>query len=82
MSVGLEQSVRDALRETARLHEQAARDTVEAVIAAADLMQAAFRNGAKVLIFGNGGSAADAQHWRASSSAASCASARPLRRSR
>ena len=62
MSVGLEQSVRDALRETARLHEQAARDTVEAVIAAADVLQAAFRNGAKVLIFGNGGSAADAQH--------------------
>jgi D-sedoheptulose 7-phosphate isomerase len=62
MSAALEQSVADALRETARLHEQAARESVEAVIAAADLMRAAFRNGAKVLIFGNGGSAADAQH--------------------
>src|SRR5688572_28730979 len=62
MSAALEQSVADAQRETARLHEQAARESVEAVIAAADLMRAAFRNGAKVLIFGNGGSAADAQH--------------------
>ena len=62
MSAALEQSIADALRETARLHELAARESVAAVIAAADVMRAAFRNGAKVLIFGNGGSAADAQH--------------------
>ena len=52
-----------ALREAARLHEQAARDSIGAVVAAADALNTALTNGAKVLIFGNGGSAADAQHF-------------------
>ena len=51
------------LRDAARLHERAAGESVEAILAAADLMLAAFAEGAKVLIFGNGGSAADAQHF-------------------
>ncbi|RPI52391.1 MAG: SIS domain-containing protein, partial [Acidobacteria bacterium] len=51
------------LREAARLHEQAARDSAGAVLAAVDALQAALDGGAKVLIFGNGGSAADAQHF-------------------
>ena len=51
------------LREAARLHEQAARESVGAVVAAVDALQAALGSGAKVLIFGNGGSAADAQHF-------------------
>jgi D-sedoheptulose 7-phosphate isomerase len=56
-------AVADTLRETARVHEQAARDTADAVVAAADVLTTAIGNGAKVLIFGNGGSAADAQHF-------------------
>ena len=39
------------------------REAGAAVIAAADAMLEAFGRGAKVLIFGNGGSAADAQHF-------------------
>jgi D-sedoheptulose 7-phosphate isomerase len=55
--------VEDVLREAARLYERAACESVEAVVSAADLMHAAFGTGAKALIFGNGGSAADAQHF-------------------
>src|SRR5215207_7677323 len=51
------------LRDAARLHERVAGESVDAVVAVADAMLAAFGNGAKVLIFGNGGSAADAQHF-------------------
>jgi len=63
MSKAREQAVADMLREAARLHEQAARDSAGAVLAAVDALQAALDGGAKVLIFGNGGSAADAQHF-------------------
>jgi D-sedoheptulose 7-phosphate isomerase len=56
-------SIASALREAALLHEQAARDSVAAVVAAADALIAALTTGAKVLIFGNGGSAADAQQF-------------------
>jgi len=56
-------AVAGMLRDAARLHERVATESVEAVIAVADTLLAAFRSGAKVLIFGNGGSAADAQHF-------------------
>jgi D-sedoheptulose 7-phosphate isomerase len=56
-------AVSDMLREAARLHDRVADESTAAVIAAADLMLAAFARGSKVLIFGNGGSAADAQHF-------------------
>lgn len=55
--------VEDMLRDAARLHERAAGESAGAVVAVADAMLAAFGRGAKVLIFGNGGSAADAQHF-------------------
>ena len=57
------QAVADILRETARLHEQAAIDSVGSVLAVADVVAAVIESGGKVLIFGNGGSAADAQHF-------------------
>jgi D-sedoheptulose 7-phosphate isomerase len=60
---GRERAVETILRDVARLHERAAGESVDAVVAAADAMLAAFGSGAKVLIFGNGGSAADAQHF-------------------
>jgi D-sedoheptulose 7-phosphate isomerase len=55
--------VSEMLRETARLHDRVADQSADAVIAAADVMLAAFARGSKVLIFGNGGSATDAQHF-------------------
>ncbi len=55
--------VEGMLRDAARLHDRVATEAGAAVIAAADAMLEAFGRGAKVLIFGNGGSAADAQHF-------------------
>ena len=51
------------LRDAARLHDRLAVEAGVSVIAASDVMLEAFGRGAKVLIFGNGGSAADAQHF-------------------
>ena len=56
-------AVESVLRDAARLHERTAGASVGAVVAVADAMLSAFGSGAKVLIFGNGGSAADAQHF-------------------
>jgi D-sedoheptulose 7-phosphate isomerase len=56
-------TVAQMLGESARLYEQTARDSSAAVVMAADVMTAAFDAGGQVLIFGNGGSAADAQHF-------------------
>lgn len=50
------------LREAAWLHEDAARRSVAAVVSVAAALESAFARGAQVLVFGNGGSAADAQH--------------------
>jgi len=59
-----ERLVSDILRECARLHEQAAAQSA-AIVAVAHAMLVAFSEGGQVLIFGNGGSAADAQHTAA-----------------
>jgi len=50
------------LRESAELKEAIARSQVEAIRSIAELVINAYRNGGKVVLFGNGGSAADAQH--------------------
>lgn len=50
------------LREAAGAHERAAQD-VRGLTLAADAIVTALRQGGKVLVFGNGGSAADAQHF-------------------
>jgi D-sedoheptulose 7-phosphate isomerase len=52
------------LKETAAAHERMAAD-VSAIVAAAAVIAAALKNGGSVLVFGNGGSAADAQHFAA-----------------
>ena len=57
--------VEGALRECARLHEQAAVQSPAAVVAVADTLRSAFAKDGKVLMFGNGGSALDAQHFAA-----------------
>jgi D-sedoheptulose 7-phosphate isomerase len=56
-------AVAATLREAAHLHETAARESAGAVAAAVETLSAALGSGRKVLIFGNGGSAADAQHF-------------------
>lgn len=48
--------------EAARLHERAARETATAVLEAASTISRSLKSGGKVLVFGNGGSAADSQH--------------------
>jgi D-sedoheptulose 7-phosphate isomerase len=53
-----------ALRETAAAHERQAAN-VGKVVEAAAAIAAALKAGNKVLVFGNGGSAADAQHFAA-----------------
>ena len=52
------------LKAAAAAHERMAAD-VTVIVAAADAITAALKNGRSVLVFGNGGSAADAQHFAA-----------------
>lgn len=49
-------------RESARLHVAFLEDHLDVVVQAAGAIVGAFRAGHKVVLFGNGGSAADAQH--------------------
>jgi phosphoheptose isomerase len=51
-----------ALREGADLRLQLIDHSVDALVRAAETIAECFRGGGKVLLFGNGGSAADAQH--------------------
>jgi D-sedoheptulose 7-phosphate isomerase len=55
--------VEQILRETAQLHEQTAQQASSAIAEVIAVLHGALSKGAKVLIFGNGGSAADAQHF-------------------
>ena len=57
--------VRAALERAADLHRQAAREQAETIVKAATMMRAAIDAGGQVLVFGNGGSATDAQHFAA-----------------
>ncbi len=59
------QIARAYLLASADTKRQAAEACSDAILAAADLIADAFRAGAKVLICGNGGSAADCQHMAA-----------------
>lgn len=51
--------------ETAALHEQMGRERAAVIVRAAEVVWEALAGGRKVLVFGNGGSAADAQHFAA-----------------
>jgi phosphoheptose isomerase len=57
--------VRSHLTESADLKLTVAEHLTPAIVSAADLIAAAFRDGGKVLLCGNGGSAADCQHLAA-----------------
>jgi D-sedoheptulose 7-phosphate isomerase len=53
------------LRDAIALYERVRAQPLDGVARAADLILSAYRAGGKVLVFGNGGSAADAQHFAA-----------------
>ena len=55
--------VRTALAQTAELHQRMSADQAGSVVDAARAMRTALQAGRKVLVFGNGGSATDAQHF-------------------
>jgi D-sedoheptulose 7-phosphate isomerase len=57
--------IKSSLREGAELSIVVARDCSTAIFEAADLIATCLRAGGKLLFFGNGGSAADAQHLAA-----------------
>ena len=57
--------VNDAFADTIALHQRVQRDAPAAIAAAADALRQALREGRTVLVCGNGGSAADAQHFAA-----------------
>lgn len=57
--------VRDHLLKSAEIQHQVAEKCVDSILAVADLITDTFRSGGKVLLCGNGGSAADCQHMAA-----------------
>lgn len=65
--VGVDRSerVRAHLAESAELKREVAAGLTASIVSAADLIAATFRAGGKVLLCGNGGSAADCQHLAA-----------------
>ena len=56
------ESIQAYLRDSAETKRRAAEACTDSIVAAADLIVEAFRTGAKLLLCGNGGSAADCQH--------------------
>lgn len=59
------QKVRAHLLESAEIKHQIAEKCIDSILAAADLITETFRSDGKVLLCGNGGSAADCQHMAA-----------------
>jgi D-sedoheptulose 7-phosphate isomerase len=58
----VKESIIKAFDESIRVKQAFLRDNLEALTQAIDAIVAAFKRGNKLLLFGNGGSAADAQH--------------------
>ncbi len=58
----MKEQIISKLRESADIKLRFAKESIAEVEEAASLIQKALKSGSKILIFGNGGSAADAQH--------------------
>ena len=58
----MKEEIVKAFEESIRVKQAFLRDNLETLMQAIDAIVAAFKNGNKLLLFGNGGSAADAQH--------------------
>ena len=52
----------DTLQESIRVKDQFIKDNIPLILRGADMLVSCITSGHKILIFGNGGSAADAQH--------------------
>ncbi len=61
----LQHRVKTHLLESARVKQQMLESSVESILSAAELIAQSFQSGGKVLLCGNGGSAADCQHMAA-----------------
>jgi len=59
------QQVAQHLMESASVKRQMVEECMEDILQAADALSASFRSGGKLLLCGNGGSAADCQHMAA-----------------
>jgi D-sedoheptulose 7-phosphate isomerase len=57
--------VEAVIDEAVRVHQEVRRGDLSAVVETLNALESAFARGGKVLVFGNGGSAADAQHFAA-----------------
>jgi phosphoheptose isomerase len=57
--------VEAVLDDAVRAHEEVRRGDLAAVLSVVEALEAVFAQGGKALVFGNGGSAADAQHFAA-----------------
>ena len=58
----MKEAIVKAFEESIRVKQAFLRDNLETLMQAIDAIVAAFKTGNKLLLFGNGGSAADAQH--------------------
>jgi D-sedoheptulose 7-phosphate isomerase len=58
----MKEAIVQAFEESVRVKQAFLRDNLETLIKVIDAIVRAFQNGNKLLLFGNGGSAADAQH--------------------
>jgi D-sedoheptulose 7-phosphate isomerase len=63
--MGLERRFRESFTESIVLKQRVLQEQGRKVVAAAEMLGGVFKAGGRVLIFGNGGSAADAQHLAA-----------------
>ena len=58
----MKETIEQAFAESIRVKQAFLRDNLDILMKAIDAIVAAFRSGNKLLLFGNGGSAADSQH--------------------
>ena len=58
----MKETIVQAFEESARIKVQFARDNADKIVEVVQLIAQAFREGKKVILFGNGGSAMDASH--------------------
>ena len=58
----MKDAITRAFEDSVRVKQAFLRDNLDALVTAIDAIAAAFHRGHKLLVFGNGGSAADAQH--------------------
>jgi len=65
MENSIEKAARRIIRESIKLHQDILDGTMEPLVEATGMLVRALTQGKKVLFFGNGGSAADAQHLAA-----------------